>query len=67
MKPFHCFAAHSPRALFSSHRLKNTNAKTTKAMMGLSVRRRIALTGTPVQNDLQVNRFVTIAREGKQA
>lgn len=36
-----------------AHRLKNANAKTTLAMMSLQARRRIALTGTPVQNDLQ--------------
>ncbi|XP_072023866.1 DNA repair and recombination protein RAD54B-like [Amphiura filiformis] len=35
------------------HRLKNTNIKTTSLIMGLPCRRRILLTGTPVQNDLQ--------------
>ncbi|EDQ90307.1 uncharacterized protein MONBRDRAFT_16342 [Monosiga brevicollis MX1] len=36
-----------------AHRLKNANAKTTRILSGLATRRRIALTGTPVQNDLQ--------------
>ena len=36
-----------------AHRLKNSSTKTASAMMSLSARRRIALTGTPIQNDLQ--------------
>ncbi|KAI8521239.1 DNA repair and recombination protein rad54b [Branchiostoma belcheri] len=35
------------------HRLKNTNIKTTSFISGLSARKRIVLTGTPIQNDLQ--------------
>ncbi|XP_050390959.1 DNA repair and recombination protein RAD54B [Patella vulgata] len=35
------------------HRLKNTAIKTTSLIMSLSTRKRIVLTGTPVQNDLQ--------------
>uniref|UniRef100_A0A2C9L5H7 DNA repair and recombination protein RAD54B n=1 Tax=Biomphalaria glabrata TaxID=6526 RepID=A0A2C9L5H7_BIOGL len=35
------------------HRLKNTAAKTTAIMMGLPCKKRVVLTGTPVQNDLQ--------------
>lgn len=35
------------------HRLKNTNIKTTSLIMSLPVRRRVVLTGTPIQNDLQ--------------
>ncbi|XP_041962952.1 DNA repair and recombination protein RAD54B isoform X1 [Alosa sapidissima] len=35
------------------HRLKNTSIKTTSALHTLSCTRRIILTGTPVQNDLQ--------------
>ncbi|KAI8796588.1 DNA repair and recombination protein RAD54B [Biomphalaria glabrata] len=35
------------------HRLKNTAAKTTALMMGLPCKKRVVLTGTPVQNDLQ--------------
>ncbi|XP_053099002.1 DNA repair and recombination protein RAD54B isoform X3 [Hemicordylus capensis] len=35
------------------HRLKNTSIKTTSALASLSCERRILLTGTPVQNDLQ--------------
>ncbi|XP_062987024.1 DNA repair and recombination protein RAD54B isoform X2 [Elgaria multicarinata webbii] len=35
------------------HRLKNSSIKTTTALAGLSCERRILLTGTPVQNDLQ--------------
>eukprot|EP00045_Choanoeca_perplexa_P001869 m.22119 g.22119 ORF g.22119 m.22119 type:complete len:872 (+) comp11205_c0_seq1:96-2711(+) len=36
-----------------AHRLKNPNSKTTKTLMSIPVARRVALTGTPVQNDLQ--------------
>uniref|UniRef100_A0A8D0LAV7 DNA repair and recombination protein RAD54B n=1 Tax=Sphenodon punctatus TaxID=8508 RepID=A0A8D0LAV7_SPHPU len=35
------------------HRLKNTSIKTTTALTSLSCNRRIILTGTPIQNDLQ--------------
>ncbi|XP_033628194.1 DNA repair and recombination protein RAD54B-like isoform X1 [Asterias rubens] len=35
------------------HRLKNTNIKTTSLISSIPVQRRILLTGTPVQNDLQ--------------
>ncbi|CAL1529863.1 unnamed protein product, partial [Lymnaea stagnalis] len=35
------------------HRLKNTATKTTALMMSLPCKRRVVLTGTPVQNDLQ--------------
>ncbi|XP_004363429.2 Rad54b protein [Capsaspora owczarzaki ATCC 30864] len=35
------------------HRLKNESAKISQALMSLSTRRRIILTGTPIQNDLQ--------------
>uniref|UniRef100_T1J5D6 DNA repair and recombination protein RAD54-like n=1 Tax=Strigamia maritima TaxID=126957 RepID=T1J5D6_STRMM len=35
------------------HRLKNTSVKTTSSISSLSIKRRIILTGTPVQNDLQ--------------
>ncbi|XP_063155563.1 DNA repair and recombination protein RAD54B [Candoia aspera] len=35
------------------HRLKNSSIKTTAALLSLSCERRIILTGTPVQNDLQ--------------
>ncbi|CAG5128018.1 unnamed protein product, partial [Candidula unifasciata] len=35
------------------HRLKNTAIKTTSILTSLPCRRRIVLTGTPVQNDLQ--------------
>ncbi|ESP03752.1 hypothetical protein LOTGIDRAFT_110407, partial [Lottia gigantea] len=35
------------------HRLKNTAIKTTSLIMSLGTRKRIVLTGTPVQNDLQ--------------
>jgi DNA repair and recombination protein RAD54B len=37
-----------------AHRMKNANTKTAKAIMGLSAMRRVALTGTPIQNDLKV-------------
>lgn len=35
------------------HRLKNSAIKTTSALLNLSCHKRIILTGTPVQNDLQ--------------
>ncbi|XP_040849323.1 DNA repair and recombination protein RAD54B [Ochotona curzoniae] len=35
------------------HRLKNSAIKTTAALLSLSCEKRIILTGTPVQNDLQ--------------
>ncbi|XP_010831803.1 PREDICTED: DNA repair and recombination protein RAD54B isoform X1 [Bison bison bison] len=35
------------------HRLKNSTIKTTTALISLSCEKRIILTGTPVQNDLQ--------------
>uniref|UniRef100_A0A8C9W0J3 RAD54 homolog B n=1 Tax=Scleropages formosus TaxID=113540 RepID=A0A8C9W0J3_SCLFO len=35
------------------HRLKNSNIKTSTALSSLACNRRIILTGTPVQNDLQ--------------
>ncbi|XP_046498668.1 DNA repair and recombination protein RAD54B isoform X2 [Equus quagga] len=35
------------------HRLKNSAVKTTAALVSLSCEKRIILTGTPVQNDLQ--------------
>uniref|UniRef100_A0A671MUJ4 RAD54 homolog B n=1 Tax=Sinocyclocheilus anshuiensis TaxID=1608454 RepID=A0A671MUJ4_9TELE len=35
------------------HRLKNSNIKTAGALTALSCERRLILTGTPVQNDLQ--------------
>ncbi|KAL7393127.1 hypothetical protein ABVT39_006866 [Epinephelus coioides] len=35
------------------HRLKNSNIKTSSALSSLSCSRRVILTGTPVQNDLQ--------------
>ncbi|KAK7491198.1 hypothetical protein BaRGS_00017469 [Batillaria attramentaria] len=35
------------------HRLKNTAIKTTSLIMSLNTRRRIVLSGTPIQNDLQ--------------
>ncbi|XP_039885593.1 DNA repair and recombination protein RAD54B [Simochromis diagramma] len=35
------------------HRLKNSNIKTSSALSSLKCNRRVILTGTPVQNDLQ--------------
>ncbi|XP_060068607.1 DNA repair and recombination protein RAD54B-like [Ylistrum balloti] len=35
------------------HRLKNTAIKTTSLIMSLPTRKRVVLTGTPIQNDLQ--------------
>ncbi|KAJ4457140.1 putative DNA repair and recombination protein RAD54B [Paratrimastix pyriformis] len=37
----------------SGHRLKNSEAKTTKALASFPTRRRVMLSGTPVQNDLE--------------
>lgn len=36
-----------------AHRLKNSENQTSKALNSLPVRRRVLLTGTPMQNDLQ--------------
>ncbi|KAG1649713.1 DNA repair and recombination protein RAD54B [Nymphon striatum] len=35
------------------HRLKNANIKTTSIISNTSIKRRIVLTGTPIQNDMQ--------------
>ena len=35
-----------------AHRLKNKETKTAKALHALATRRRILLSGTPIQNDL---------------
>ncbi|KAF2348731.1 Helicase C-terminal [Trinorchestia longiramus] len=37
------------------HRLKNPTSKTSAALAALPIARRVLLTGTPVQNDLQVS------------
>ena len=42
-----------------AHRLKNSAIKTATAITGLSINRRILLTGTPIQNNLQ--EFYTLA------
>jgi len=34
------------------HRLKNANIKTTEAVNMLNTKRRVILSGTPIQNDL---------------
>lgn len=34
------------------HRLKNCENQTYKALMGLKAKRRVLLSGTPIQNDL---------------
>jgi DNA repair and recombination RAD54-like protein len=36
-----------------AHRLKNSENQTSRALNGIPVKRRILLTGTPMQNDLQ--------------
>lgn len=36
-----------------AHRLKNNENQTSKALASLPVRRRVLLTGTPMQNDLE--------------
>ncbi|KAJ3036174.1 helicase [Rhizophlyctis rosea] len=35
------------------HRLKNSNIRTAQALMSLTTKRRIILSGTPIQNDLE--------------
>ena len=42
-----------------AHRLKNSAIKTATAITGLSINKRILLTGTPIQNNLQ--EFYTLA------
>jgi DNA repair and recombination protein RAD54 and RAD54-like protein len=38
-----------------AHRLKNADNQTSKALSSLPVKRRVLLTGTPMQNDLNVS------------
>jgi DNA repair and recombination RAD54-like protein len=38
--------------LLQGHRLKNCDSQTYQALFGLNVKRRILLSGTPIQNDL---------------
>lgn len=40
-----------------AHRLKNPGIKTTHLLASLPCKRRVLMTGTPVQNDLQVGRI----------
>ena len=40
------------------HRLKNPTIKTSLMLNGLDIKRRIILSGTPVQNDLRVCFFL---------
>lgn len=37
---------------FQGHRLKNSENQTYQALMGLKAKRRVLLSGTPIQNDL---------------
>jgi DNA repair and recombination RAD54-like protein len=39
--------------LLQAHRLKNADTATTQALASLATRRRILLSGTPMQNDLE--------------
>lgn len=41
------------RSASTGHRLKSSGAKVTKALRSLNCKRRIIMTGTPIQNDLQ--------------
>lgn len=43
------FDSHSP----SGHRLKSATTKTTKMFEHLTTKRRVILSGTPIQNDLK--------------
>jgi len=38
--------------MYQGHRLKNSENQTYQALMGLNAKRRVLLSGTPVQNDL---------------
>jgi SNF2 family DNA or RNA helicase len=38
--------------LQQGHRLKNSENQTYQALMGLNAKRRVLLSGTPIQNDL---------------
>lgn len=40
-----------------AHRLKNPTIKTTNLLASLPCRRRVLMTGTPIQNDLQVGEY----------
>lgn len=46
--------AHKPMLSFleTGHRLKSANNKTTAMFKSLNTRRRVILSGTPIQNDL---------------
>lgn len=44
-----------------AHRLKNNETKTTKALAGLSCRRRVLLSGTPMQNHLDEVRPILLS------
>lgn len=40
-----------------AHRLKNPAIKTTHLLANLTCKKRVLMTGTPIQNDLQVQDF----------
>ncbi|XP_045104834.1 DNA repair and recombination protein RAD54-like isoform X2 [Portunus trituberculatus] len=42
----------APSSLVKGHRLKNCENQTYQALMGLKAKRRVLLSGTPIQNDL---------------
>ncbi|XP_063229538.1 DNA repair and recombination protein RAD54-like isoform X2 [Bacillus rossius redtenbacheri] len=42
----------APSSLVKGHRLKNCENQTYQALMGLRAKRRVLLSGTPIQNDL---------------
>jgi len=51
--------------LFQGHRLKNSENQTYQALLGLKCKRRILLSGTPIQNDLlEYYRWVTLLIHG---
>ena len=53
-----------PLQFFLGHRLKSADSKTTKMFDALRVPRRIILSGTPVQNNLE--EFHTMVRASRE-
>lgn len=50
-----------------AHRLKNAATATTKALARLACRRRVLLSGTPMQNKLEEVRSLHVIKKGKSA
>jgi len=48
-----------------AHRLKNANIKTSALISGLNISKRVLLTGTPIQNNLEeLHTLAELARPG---